>query len=80
MMGGESKYRCIWQIRRTVINIWMYLNISHRMVVETRSLKISIIQTKTEWFNQMKVAATICTESNDVAGIRRNLRLEKDDV
>ncbi len=45
------------------------------MIIQPGTLKPGIIRLKAEWFNQVKPAARICTQPDDIAGIRRDFRL-----
>ncbi len=49
-------------------------------IVQSGALEFSIVNAKPKRFNQVQRAAGRRAEPGDVAGIGRNLRLDKDDV
>lgn len=50
------------------------------MVIQPRATQALVIQFEADGFDQVQVAAAVGAQANDVAGIRRNFWLKKDDV
>ena len=50
------------------------LNVGPFPVIQTGAPQFRIIQDKAQWFDQVQPAACIGAKSDDIAGIRRNLR------
>lgn len=48
------------------------------VIIQSGAAKVSVIQRKTEWLDQMQFRAGIGGQTDDVAGIGGNFRLEKD--
>jgi hypothetical protein len=49
-------------------------------VVKPGPAQRAIVHLKADGFDQMQAATGIDAQAHDIAGIRRNLRLKKDDV
>ena len=49
-------------------------------VIQSRTLQRAIRQAKSQRLHQVQPAAGVCGETQDVAGVRRNLRAEQDEV
>ena len=50
------------------------------VVIETGTTQALVIQLEAQRFDQMQVAAAVGAQPDNVAGIRRNFWLKKDDV
>ena len=50
------------------------------VIVQAGSQQLLVLQRKPQRFDQVQLRAGIGTESDDVAGVRRNFRLKENDV
>ena len=58
----------------------MHLNVTELVVVETGPSHLGVIQWKAQWLNKMQPGPRVCAETNDIARVGRNLRLNKNDI
>jgi hypothetical protein len=60
--------------------VGMHFNVAELMVVKARSPHLGIVQGKTKRLNKMELSPRIGAKPNDVAGVWRNLGLDKDNL
>ena len=58
----------------------MHFNVAELMVIKARSPHFGVIQGKTKRLNKMELGPRIGAKPNDVAGVRGNLGLDKDNL
>ncbi len=58
----------------------MHAHVGVFVIVEPRAAQLLVRQVKAERPNQMQTCAGIGAQTNDIAGIRRNFRLDQNDV
>src|SRR5687768_9505816 len=58
----------------------MRVDVGELVIVEARALELPVVHRKAERLDQMKPAAGVGREANDVAGVGRDLGLDQDDI
>ena len=77
-LGGEGEQARLAEARQAAVQIGMPLERSVLVIIEAGTAQALVVQLEAQWFDQMQTAAGIGAEPDNVAGIRRNLRLKKD--
>ena len=82
---GECKALCAaCSVKATLLPegspIAMHFNVTELMVVKARPPHLGVIQGKAKRLNEMELSPRIGAKPNDVAGVRGNLGLDKDNL
>ena len=78
--GSKREQTRVAQTLKAAGQISMTLERRVLVVVESGTAQALVVQFKTDRLDQMQVAATVGAQPDNVAGIRRNFWLKKDDV
>ena len=79
-LGGKGEQARMPQAFQTTGEVCMALQGGILVVVETGPAQALVIHLEAQRFDQMQVAAAVGAQPDNVAGIRRNFWLKKDDV
>ena len=79
-LGGEGEQPRMTKAFQTAGEVCVALQGGILMVIEARPAQALVVHLEAQRFDQMQVAATVGAQPDNVAGIRRNFWLEKDDV
>ncbi len=79
-LGGEGKQPWIAQAFQASGQALVALERGILVVVQPRAPQALVIQFEADGLDQVQVAAAVGAQANDIAGIRRNFWLKKDDV
>ena len=78
--GGKGKQARVAQAFKATGQVGMALERRVLVVIEPGPAQALVVQLKTDRLDQMQVAAAVGAQPDNVAGIRRNFWLKKDDV
>ena len=78
--GGEGEQARMAQALKATGQVGMPLEWRILVVIEPGTAQALVVQLKTDRLDQMQVAAAVGAQPDNVAGIRRNFWLKKDDV
>ena len=73
----DTLKRSATQVNRQIV---MDADSGPLVIVETGPFQTAIRPLETKWSDQVKMGAGVSTQANDIARIRRNFRLEQNDV
>lgn len=79
-LGGKSEQARIAETFQATGEVRMALQRGIFVVVETGAAQALVVHLETQRFDQMQVAAAVGAQPDNVAGVRRNFWLKKDDV
>ena len=79
-LGGKREQSRVAEAFQATGQVRMTLQRGIFVVVETGTAQAFVVHLETQRFDQMQVAAAVGAQPDNVAGIRRNFWLKKDDV
>ena len=79
-LGGEREQARLSQAFQAAWQVGMTLECGVLVVVEPGAAQALVVQLKADRLDQVQVAAAVGAQPDNVAGIRRNFWLKKDDV
>ncbi len=77
-LGGEGEQARVAEALEAAVEIGVSLERRVLVIIQPGAAQPLVIQLKAQRLDQVQAAAGIGAEPDNVAGIRRNLRLEKD--
>lgn len=76
--GGEGEHPRLADARQATVEIGVAFERRVLVIIQARPSQTLVVEFETQRLDQMQAAASVGAEPDNVAGIRRNLRLEKD--
>ena len=76
--GGEGKQTRVTEALEAAVEIGVSLERRVLMIIQPGAAQPFVVQLETQRFDQVQAATGVGAEPDNVAGIRRNFRLEKD--
>ena len=79
-LGGQCEYAFRIECRQTIRQSVVHLQRRKLVIIQAGTNQLLVFQGETERFDQVQSAAGIGAQPDDIAGIRRNLGLVKNDI